>query len=666
MRLTGLIAIALSASVLAQQPPAGSSATQNPTFRAGVTFVEIDAVVTDRQGRSVGDLQQGEFTLLDNGKPQDIATFARVDIPVGPSTHSAARAGDVVSADSVSNAPFDGRVVAIVLDAQQTSFAQSRRVIDAATRFVQQYVGAHDLIAVVGSGGTVAQHFTAERAFVLRAIDRFRGGQARPMSAALEDDMLLNMDLPNFAKVDANAILSKNEQCMNIMRSMGTVRALSAYLGRLPHRRKTIVLFGNGVTEPPDCNDRIVQDTVDEVNRAGVTVYGVDVRGLVEAGTPITSPTFGADPGKPGSTSAVRDEAARSQDALRYLSTGTGGFASVNFNDLGPAFSRIMQEMSSYYLIGFYPSESVGGSFHAVDVKVARPGVEVRTRKGYLAPATGRPPARNGASRTSAALSAALASPIAASDLPLHVSAAAFRGDKGNAALSLTIEVDASAFAFHEVGGQHTDSLELAVYAARGGTITTDAHEMVDLSLGANYQAVRDFGLRLGHRFEVPPGQYRLLVGLRESNGGLIGTLPFELDVPDFSAPSMSSIVIASAQAARMQTARPDLAMKGALPSPPTARRVFDRDDSLAVFAEAYGRSLVSSGLTMTATVEREDGTRVSEVAPGAPVSRAGASAAYTGQIDLRGLTPGRYVLTVSATRPGARPIARATPFEVR
>jgi hypothetical protein len=468
--------------------------------------------------------------------------------------------------------------------------------------------------------------------------------------------------------LNPNATIGKNDQCMNILHAMGTVSALSRYMERIPHRRRAIVLFGSGINVPPDCDDRIMRSTAEEANRASVTVYSVDVRGLAEAGTPLTIQSYGSDPDKPGWASALRDEVSNEKDTLRYLSNATGGFAAVNLNDLAPAFTRIMRENSSYYLLGFSPSsQRRDGKFHELEVKVARPDVEVKARTGYVA-AKGTADVEAAGSRTSAALGQALADPFPVSDIPIRVSVAAFRGEKAKAALSLTIELDASRFAFREANGLHTDGLEVALYSARRGKAVVDTHELLQLSLGGNYASVRADGLRVGQRIEVPAGHHRLLVGLRETNGGLIGTLPFELDVPDFakSTPSLSSIVLASAVAARVQTTHADLSLKNVLPSPPTARRAFTRDDRLAVFAELYGSPAQLAGVLISATIDREDGSRAVDVEATARDGRASAGVPYTGRADLRAVAPGRYALTVRAARPGNQPIVRSTPFEVR
>ena len=91
--------------------------------------------------------------------------------------------------------------------------------------------------------------------------------------------------------------------------------------------------------------------------------------------------------------SALQRELQTSQDSLRVLSDETGGFAAVNSNDFAKGFERIIRDNSSYYVLGYYSNDSKrDGQFRTLTVRVKRPGLQVRARKGYTAP-KGRPPA---------------------------------------------------------------------------------------------------------------------------------------------------------------------------------------------------------------------------------------------------------------------------------
>src|SRR4029078_2149571 len=72
-------------------------------------------------------------------------------------------------------------------------------------------------------------------------------------------------------------------------------------------------------------------------------------------------------------------------EMLRTLADGTDGVAVVNTNDLGGAMKRIVDDLSNYYLLGYYSTGRLDGRFHPISVRVKRPGVRVRARRGYLA-----------------------------------------------------------------------------------------------------------------------------------------------------------------------------------------------------------------------------------------------------------------------------------------
>ena len=73
-------------------------------------------------------------------------------------------------------------------------------------------------------------------------------------------------------------------------------------------------------------------------------------------------------------------------DSLRTLADGTDGMAVLNNNDLDVGMKRISNDLSSYYLLGYYTTNAkLDGRFHTIKVRVKRPGVDVRARRGYLA-----------------------------------------------------------------------------------------------------------------------------------------------------------------------------------------------------------------------------------------------------------------------------------------
>src|SRR5690348_16503084 len=160
-----ILATALGAQQPQQPPP--------PTFKVEVNYVEIDASVTNAQGNFVTNLTQNDFQIVEDGHPQTISAFSLIDIPVehaDPPLFSNAP----VPTEVVSNRrPFEGRVFVLVMDDLHTKFTDTPRARAAAKQFVERYVGANDMVAVVNSSGytKAMQEFTSDRQLVLKAID---------------------------------------------------------------------------------------------------------------------------------------------------------------------------------------------------------------------------------------------------------------------------------------------------------------------------------------------------------------------------------------------------------------------------------------------------------------------------------------------------------------
>ena len=181
-----LIALVLCAAAL--QTPAlraqDKPAPPEVTFQVEVNYVDVDVVVTDQDGKFVSGLAREDFDVFEDGKPQKVDTFAYVEIPVAPD--SAFVLGDrKVSTDSKTNrVPFSGRLFVIVLDDQDVSSMRTMQVKKSAKEFVDKYMGANDIAAVIHTSGrtNAAQEFTSNKALLNAAIDKFIGRRMRSLT----------------------------------------------------------------------------------------------------------------------------------------------------------------------------------------------------------------------------------------------------------------------------------------------------------------------------------------------------------------------------------------------------------------------------------------------------------------------------------------------------
>jgi len=394
--------------------------------------------------------------------------------------------------------------------------------------------------------------------------------------------------------------------------------------------------------------------------RANVSFYGVDPRGLSglsDEGIEITAvpndPTLGLG------YASLSDELRRSQDSLRTISEETGGFAAVNRNDFREAFGHIIQDNSGYYLLGYYSSDTRrDGRFRRVQVRVKRPGLTVRARKGYTAPkGKAQSTTTLANTKTSPPLREALDSPIPISGLPLSVFAAPFKGTAPNASIAVTIEVEGRGLSFAEQNGLFADDVEISVIAIdRDAKIKDGGRDLVQLKLKPQTrEAVARAGIRISRRLELPPGNFQLRVGVRDGGTGATGSVLYDLVVPDFPKDplSMSGILIASGVGNQMPTANPDPEFKTVLPAPPTAIRDFPRGDTLALFTEVYdNQTKVAHRVAIKTSVIADDGKVVytaGDERKSDELQGAKGGYGYSTAIETKGLAPGRYVLRVEA-----------------
>ena len=688
-----ILALTLLGTLAQQTPPAPQTPAPQPpvTFKVEVNYVEIDANVTDAQGNFVRTLTRDDFQLVEDGKPQALTAFSMVDIPI-QRVDPPLFAKNPIPPDVVSNrTPFEGRVFVLVLDDLNTRFARTSRTRAAARLFVERYIGANDVVAVVNTSGygRSMQDFTSNRQLALKAIDAAIGNKADSSTVAALQDYNMNTGIPGGGS-NANASFNELQRYTNARNSLRTLQNLADYMAGMRGRRKAVVYFSEGINydvSNPIANthatdvQREIRDLVAAATRANVNVYSIDPRGVtsgmedaIEIGSFPTDNSI--------QTTDMLNELRLEQDSLRVVADETGGFALLNQNDFRGGFSRILEDNSSYYVLGYYPTnDKRDGRFRNVQVKVLKPGLKVRARRGYVAPVTGKkekPVKGSPEERTSPELRDALDSPIPISGFTISAFAAPFKGAGGKDAIAMSIEVDGPAMKFTQSpDGLFRNNLEVTLFAADGsGKIKDGARDVIGVSLKPQNR-VMPTPFRVIRRIQVPPGKYQLRIGARESGGGRVGTVLYDLDAPDFSKGpvSMSGIAVSSESGSHIPTASPDPSVnefKDVLPAPPSASRDFPRGDTLSVFAEVYDNvGKTPHRVEITSEVLSDEGKvvhKTSDQRKSEELQGATGGYGYTTKIPLADLAPGRYVLRVTATSLLGKPepVAREIEFRVR
>jgi len=666
------------AGSLGAQAPAPAGGRQSPpppvTFAVEVGYVEVDAIVTDRNDQPVRDLKREDFIVLEDGKPQQIDLFTQIDIPYErPEPLTPAPVPVDVKTNAV---PFEGRVYVIVLDELHTTTQGSLLVRAAARRFLERNFGEGDLAAVVHTFGSAAngQGLTSDRQMLLAAVDRFIGQKLPSVTLSKIDEY--NRTQQTRQQGDPVRDPEDMKRAYDARSSLDVLKGVAEWLSRLHGRRKAVLFFSEGIDYNiyDQINNREASAVLDAIKdatatavRSNVSFYAIDPRGLgglsaemMEIQPVIDDPSLHLD------TTGLQNDLQISQDSLRVLADETSGFAAVNTNDFNSAFARIVKDNSAYYVLGYYPpGQRKDGRFHKLEVKVSRPGLKVRARSGYSTPHTKPPkPPSLAANDTPAVLAEMLDSPLPKSGFPMQMQAGAFRGavaKDNKARVVVTVELSGDGFKFTEKGGLFHDVLDLSVLSVDPSGKPTGKNQKVNLDLKPRtHQLLAATGFRVLSELEVPPGRWQFRVAGRSETSGAAGSVFYDLDVPDFEkdALALSGLVLTSATAGLVPTAGAAPLVKEVLPGPPTANRAFYPFDTLALFMEIYEAEKVAHTLDVTTTLTAADGNVAYRVNDERPTAAAkGASIVHTAQVPLKDIPPGIYTLRVAVTsRLGKKP----------
>jgi len=488
------------------------------------------------------------------------------------------------------------------------------------------------------------------------------------------------------------------ERGYNARSMLQSLQKLSDFMSGLHGRRKAMVLVSEGIDYDIynlfDNNSSAstildaTRDAIAAATRGNVSIYAIDPRGLVTPGADLIE-TSGVVTGEPnlglGIQSAL-DEVRLSQDSLRELADETGGFASVNRNNVDEAFDRLVADNSSYYVLGYYPAnDRRDGRFRKIELRVTRPGVTVRARRGYVAPRGRAAATKASTDPGETALKAAIESPLPATGIPMRLFAAPYKGTAPNAAITLAVELNVNALMFTEKNGSYNDGLTVVTLVTdNDGKTRVNEKATVDLNLmPATLARARERGFRITSAVNLPPGRYQLRVSAADT-AGLAGSVVRTLVVPDFYKPPlvMSGVTLLSASGVLAPTARVKEDPVGLLlMRPPTTAREFMRDDQLVVFAEIYenDRNAPAHMIDITSELRAEGGNVVfknSETRSSTELQGGGAAAdarsaktggyGYTAQIPLKDVPAGLYVVHVEGKRRDGNVPAVARDVQIR
>lgn len=358
MKASVPLAAVLLAGVSVAAPLAGQ---QLPVFRAEANYVEVTARVVDRDGKFVDGLTAKDFQLTEDRRKQTVEHVYRVDLPTPWNSTSAVK--PVAYRPGLPNEMqvAEGRIYLMYMNSVPVQHIAETR--SAAHEFVNKYMQPEDIMAVWTTFGGVT--FTNDKARLNTKIDEFLGTSDMMAPVAKTGD-------PGGQNV-------------------GLGSAMDWFSG-VQGRKKAVLLFSAGwAGVAPVFSEGGVPApfTTNLMDRSDVQIYALDTRGL-------NSPAGLNGPNSASAAAAAATVTASAQDhfnglySMKWLAEDSGGFAIINSNDYTQGFRRIVDENSTYYVLGYASTQRIGPNwdYRELSVKLTDPklkGARVLVRKGYIA-----------------------------------------------------------------------------------------------------------------------------------------------------------------------------------------------------------------------------------------------------------------------------------------
>jgi VWFA-related protein len=591
----GLAAMALTmAQGIAQDSP---TAQMTSTPQGGfVLKLNSDLVLTNvvardtKTGELVRGLKQSDFTIFENGKPQQIASFdfesVEMAAPLNEATISGLAASDNGSKSGVAARPEElrnHRLIVMFFDLTSMQPEDLDRSVSAAQDFLRTKMQAADLVALVSLGDTlkVDQDFTADKNALIHEVALYNGTEGQGFAEGATANSNQVEDTTGYTPDESEY----ND--LNTDRELFALRAVAKSLEKITEK-KSLLYFSGGISRDGIENQASLRSAINDAVRANLAIYSVDTRGL-QTITPLGDASTGSLRGSGAFNGAALTNNMNAnfatQEVMATLSTDTGGKAFFDSNDFAPAFAQIERDTSAYYAIGFHSSNAArDGRYRKLTIKINSPGVKLEYRPGYYAPADFQ---HSGKEDREHELEEQLASDLPATDMAVYLDAFYFRLDENRFYVPVSLIVPGSQIPFVKGGDKDKATLDII------GSVIDEAkrpighaRETVKLNLDPSLQA-RQKNIQYTTSFNLPPGKYQLKFVVRENQSGRMGSFEADITLPEMKkAPlKMSSIVLASMREASKQQSP---LVRDGLEYVPNISHVFRQDQHLYLLYEVY------------------------------------------------------------------------------
>jgi len=693
----GALAVLLSAlaPLRAQDPPPDLRAQ---VFRVETEVVVLDLVVRDKRGHTVRDLRPEEIQVFEDGVKQGPSGFRFLDT----------RAAGIALEESLENSgagsraasvPGEGRhlnLVTLVFDqlgpdgrhiarkaaldflelADRPDIYVSVFQVRESLKLVQQFTTSRALVrdGVLAATGEVATGYTPATADLVGATRESE--ETKDLLQTVGQNITSAEGAFTAAQVGRRA--SMDEMAVNALRLTETLQreqqgrsSLFALLALSKKQqalagRKTILFFSEGLHTPPSL-EHVLLSTISEANRANVSVYTIDARGLLSAdpfaSTRDTVSQAAATSQRQqllrGQVPVTREEmliADNAEAALRMdvqgtladLAESTGGLLIANTNDMRQSLSRTVGDLAGYYEVAYTPTNrEYDGRFRHITAKVTRPGVTVRTRSGYFAV----PPGEGTITFPyELDLLKALRGRPAPRELPLRTRAFHFGYEHGGLRHTVVIEMPLDGIAFDDDPKAREDRAHfsfMGLLRSPTGIVAEKFSQDYPLAVPRDrLDALRRGNAVFLRSFVLPPGKYSLETAAMDQLSRKTSVERADLDVPEgprlLGLSSLAVIKRVEAVAPGALASEDPFRLGSSRIVPFVGEPQLDSGRPLNLFLVAYPHAPDHARPELTLEFRR-DGQLVGRSTPELPAADADGRIPYIASVAAQAFKPGLY-----------------------
>ncbi len=606
-------AVPFDAQQVGQNAPLGGNTPA--TFSTSSQLVVETVNVKDKSGKPIEGLTAKDFTVTEDGAEQMIRLFEFQKVPEETDAGNAKLPAAAlppplkrlpetqITAERPGDIHYQNRrLLVLYFDMTAMPPPDQLRAITAAEKFIRTQMTLADRVALMrfeGGAVRVLSDFTDDRDRLDSILQTLIVGEAQGFDEVTSDD----------STPDTGAAFGQDDSEFNIFntnRQLSALQTAAKMLGQLSEK-KSVLYFASGLHLNGVDNQAQLHATVNAAIRAGVSFWPIDARGLV-ASAPLGDATQASPGGKGmytgGAALAFTSNFQQSQDTLYALASDTGGKALLDNNDLAMGIVQAEKSVSSYYIIGYYATNTaLDGKFRRIKISLTNGlAASLDYRQGYFAGKTfGKFTVAEKERQLEDALM--LGDPI--TELTIAMEIDYFQLNRAEYFVPVVVKIPGRELALARKGGAERTLIDfIGEIKDEYGSTIQNVRDKTDIKLSGETAArLAKQPIEYVTGFTLLPGKYKIKLLARDDETGRIGTYETTFVIPNLNKEvqriPISSVVLSSQRVEQKEAVYNALKSKAQAETTnplvqdgqkliPSVTRVFSKSRAMYVYLQAY------------------------------------------------------------------------------